>query len=104
MSEVCHISSVLLTVRPDEIDRVSAAVGEFEAAEVALADQSGKIIVTMETANERHIADALNAMAVMPGVVSAALVYHEIDYGPDGAGNQPASGNQEEGDHGSLTS
>lgn len=58
-------------------------IAAIPEAEVALADPSGKIIVTLETSDEGAIVDAMHAIERMRGVVSAALVYHQADSATD---------------------
>ena len=84
MPETSHISSLLLRARPERIDDVVRAIGALPAAEVHATDPAGRIIVTLETESEAVIVDAMNRIHTIDGVVSAALVYHEIDTEPDG--------------------
>lgn len=79
MPDTTHISSLLLRAEPARLAEVTSAIAARKAAEVALSDPSGKIIVTLETDNEAEIVDHLNALSLLDGVVSAALVYHQTD-------------------------
>lgn len=77
MSDQVHISSIVVTADPGRLDTVEPAIAAFPVAEVALADPSGKLIVTLESPDEAQMVDALTQIQLLPGVVSAALVYHQ---------------------------
>ncbi len=79
MTPAVHISSVLVTARPQLLSDIAATLNEIEIAEVAHVDPLGKVIVTLETSSESEIVQALTDMQVMEGVVNASLVFHQID-------------------------
>lgn len=79
MSEKLHISSLLVTVIPDLVERVAGTIGKMDIAEIAHMDTFGKIIVILETADESVIVDALTEIQLLKGVVSAALVFHHSE-------------------------
>ena len=76
MSEEFHISSVVVTADPRRRAEVEPAITALGIADIAYSDPGGKMIVTLETENERDMVDALTAIQLMPGVASAALAYH----------------------------
>lgn len=78
-----HISSLLVTAKPELMAAVAEAIAREPAAEVAMTDPAGKIVVAMETDSEQAIVDALDRIQVLEGVVSAALVYHQMDEGAE---------------------
>jgi nitrate reductase NapD len=71
-----HVSSLVVRAVPERLADVTRRIGALNAAEVALSDASGKIVVTLETTDEAEIVGAMSAMQHMNGVVSVALVYH----------------------------
>ena len=77
--QTLHISSLLLRAEPARMEQVFTAIKAVPGSDVALSDESGKIIVTLETPSERQIVDALNTLQLIDGVVSAALVFHQAD-------------------------
>lgn len=77
-----HISSLVVTADPARIGTVTGAIAAIPAAEIALSDPSGKLIVTLETPGETEMVRALTDIQLLPGVASAALVYHHADEGP----------------------
>ena len=78
MSKGLHISSLLLRAHPEALERVTEEISSRTGAEAAVTDASGKIIVTLESEDESEIVDCLNDFSLLDGVVSAALVYHEV--------------------------
>lgn len=77
MSKPIHISSIVVTADPDRLDVVEPAILAFDMADIAMRGPGGKLIVTLETEDENSMVGALTDIQLMPGVVSAALVYHQ---------------------------
>ncbi len=48
-------------------------------ADVPEHSADGKLVVLLETVNEGLIMERIGSIENMPGVISAALVYHQID-------------------------
>ncbi len=88
MSGPTHIASLLVHANPDHRSEIETGIKEKPSAEIALSDESGRIIVTLETPSEAEIVQALTEIQLLTGVVSASLVYHQTDYEP----GTPASG------------
>lgn len=79
MTGAVHISSLLVSARPSALDDVEQHLARISIAEVAHIDPQGKIIVTLETEDESAIVQALTDIQLIDGVVSAALVFHQVD-------------------------
>jgi periplasmic nitrate reductase NapD len=73
----CHISSLLVHVRPERQQEAAALIAGLPGVELAQSPKPGKLILTLETANTFEIMERLEAINNMPGVVAAALVYHQ---------------------------
>ena len=73
MSAEFHISSLLVHVRPDFAGAASASIAGLPGAEVHLADDRGRIIVTLESPSEADVLSALDAIQKLPGVLSAGI-------------------------------
>lgn len=76
MSDPVHISSIVVTADPTRLAEVEPAIEAYPIAELAVSGPAGKLIVTLETPDESAMVQALTDIQLMPGVVSAALVYH----------------------------
>ncbi len=76
-----HIASLIAHVRPEQLvalrewlnDKTSTVIHAEIHAETA----QGKLVIVTECEEEKAIADFLDALRGQPGVVNAALVYHE---------------------------
>ncbi len=89
MSQPTHFSSLLVTAQPDALASVATAINAMHSAEIAENDTTSKLIVLMETQTESDIVDGLGQIQLIPGVVSAALVYHQTEDNPDAAAPTP---------------
>lgn len=74
-----HISSMVVLCKPDAIENAVKKIGANPLAEVHAVDESGKIIVVLETPSEQNILDGIQELEQIDGVISATLVYHQID-------------------------
>ncbi|SLN12648.1 assembly protein for periplasmic nitrate reductase [Roseovarius albus] len=85
MTDKTHISSLLVTAKPELIPNVVSDISNMPIAEAAHSDAVGKIIVTLETPDESAIVQALTDIQLLDGVVSAGLVYHHAEALADAA-------------------
>ena len=77
-SEV-HISSLVVHALPEGLERVTAEIAESTCASVEVQDASGKLVVLLETANQKEVLDQIERINKIDGVISASLIYHHID-------------------------
>lgn len=78
MTTNVHISSLVVQARPDRLAEVRDAIA-VRGGDIPADDPNGKLVVVLETDSETKITDFLNEIAVMPGVLSANLVFHHHD-------------------------
>jgi periplasmic nitrate reductase NapD len=74
-----EIASVLVQARPDRLDDVEAGIVAIAGCEVHARDPKGKLVVVIEAANAGALGATLTAIALLPNVFSASLVFHAID-------------------------
>ena len=79
MADEFHVASLLVHALPEKAAAVAAVIEQMPASELHGHSPEGKIIVVVEAGNEQTITDRLNTIQSLPGVLSAALVYHEVD-------------------------
>lgn len=77
-----HISSLLVHARPAAMAEVQAALAALAGVEVHGASPAGKLVVTLETASEGEILARLATIGALDGVLSTALVFHQIEAMP----------------------
>jgi nitrate reductase NapD len=71
-----HLASLVVHARPDEL---GAALTEMRGVEIHAESAAGKMVITLETANDHEIVESMGAIGELPGVLSTALVYQHSD-------------------------
>ena len=79
-----EIASVLVQARPERLADVEAAIAAIAGCEVHARDPKGKLVVVIEAANASALGATLTAIALLPSVFSASLVFHAIDANASG--------------------
>jgi periplasmic nitrate reductase NapD len=74
-----HISSLVVHCRQEAIPSLIGQINALPEADVPEHSPEGKLVVLLETANEAVIMDRISVIEQFPGVISVALVYHQID-------------------------
>jgi nitrate reductase NapD len=74
-----EIASILVQARPDRLDDVEAGIVALSGCEIHGKDPRGKLVVVVDAPNAGSLGATLNAIAVLPHVHSASLVFHAID-------------------------
>ncbi|MDR7036009.1 nitrate reductase NapD [Methylobacterium sp. BE186] len=73
-----HVSGLVVHVRPERAAGARAALECMPGVEIH-AEAAGKLIVTLETDSDAEIVTSLNAISLLDGVMSAALVFHHFE-------------------------
>ena len=74
-----EIASVLVQARPQCLTQVEAAILAIGGCEIHARDPKGKLVVVIEAASAGALGATLTAIALLPNVFSASLVFHAID-------------------------
>jgi nitrate reductase NapD len=74
-----EIASVLVQARPERLDDVVAAITALAGCEIHARDPKGKLVVVIETSSAGAVGSTLNAIALLPNVFAASLVFHAND-------------------------
>lgn len=77
-----NICGVLVHAHPDRESDVAAAIARLEGAELHRTVPDGRMVVTVEDTAESSAGDTVLALHRLPGVLSAALVYHHFEPDP----------------------
>jgi nitrate reductase NapD len=85
-----HISSLVVHGKPAEIDAIRQAIEALPGAEVHGVGPTGKMVVTLETTVEQDILSRISDINLIDGVMSASLIYHQVD-GPPGDNGEGVS-------------
>jgi nitrate reductase NapD len=79
-----HIASLLIHARPELFEAVKANLRLLDGLELHQESPLGKLVVVLETEHEQQILERIEQINNLPGVLNAALVYHEL-LSPEGA-------------------
>ncbi|PJG59749.1 chaperone NapD [Aeromonas cavernicola] len=74
-----HISSLVVLTQPTQCQQLAQQITTLAGAEVHAISEEGKLVVTLEGEGQGAIMSAIDAIQAMPGVLSAALIYHQFD-------------------------
>ena len=74
-----NICGVLVHAMPAVADEVAAALENLPGVELHMRADAGRLIVTIEDTDQTSAVDGLAKIHALPGVVSAALVYHQFE-------------------------
>jgi nitrate reductase NapD len=78
-----NITSIILGVAPNDATEVSALLKAIDGVEVHAIAEDGRMIVTIESGDEDNTSNTFEMIRQLPGVISAALVYHQYESDPD---------------------
>ncbi|WP_417458998.1 chaperone NapD [Kordiimonas sp.] len=73
-----HISSAVVLARPDRVEPVIKAITDFAETEVH-AHEGGRIVLVMEGRSTRDLGDRLASIALIPGVITANMVFEHVE-------------------------
>lgn len=78
MAATLHIASLLVHARPELFEAVKANLRHLDGLELHQESPLGKLVVVLETEHENQILQRIDQITALPGVLNAALVYHEL--------------------------
>ncbi len=78
MSNLC-ISSLVVRTRPAMLASVGDRISAMPEAEVYGKHEDGRLVVVLDTANNRKAADMITDIQNQPDILSATLIYQYDD-------------------------
>ncbi|MFK8333071.1 chaperone NapD [Pseudomonas sp. BJa5] len=85
MDDALHIASLVVLARPELLNAVKANLRLLDDVELHQESAAGKLVVVLEARHEQQILQRIEQINNLPGVLNAALIYHEL---LDSAGEQ----------------
>lgn len=82
-SGVLNISSVIVHAKPGVVDVVRVSLAAVAGVEIHAVSDEGKIIVTIESADESAMVRAFEIVSTLDNVMSASMVYHQTESDPE---------------------
>ncbi|MCQ4241880.1 chaperone NapD [Stutzerimonas stutzeri] len=77
-NEALHIASLLVHCRPELLDAVKRNLALLPGLELHQESAAGKVVVVLEAEHESRILGTIDHIQQLPGVLNAALIYHEL--------------------------
>ena len=74
-----HIASLVVRCRPERLQEAQAAISAMPAIEVPASNDHTKMVVLLEMTDESELLGGISRIESTPGVVSATLVFHQVD-------------------------
>ena len=78
-----NISSAIIHALPRDVAVVKAGLAALSGVEVQAISPEGKIIVTIESADDSSNIATYQLIGQLDGVMSAAMVFHQTESEPD---------------------
>ena len=73
------ISGVLVKAYPENINTIEKVISQMDGVEVHGNNEDGRIVITVEQESANNISDTLVEIQDVPGVLSAAMIYHQFE-------------------------
>lgn len=75
-SQALNITGILVAAQPGQTEQLTALLAAMPGVEIHAATPEGRMVVTVERASDAEMTAAFDDINRLPGVLSAALVYH----------------------------
>ncbi|TKB47401.1 chaperone NapD [Thalassotalea mangrovi] len=72
-----HVASFVAQVVPAAIDQVCEKIAALPGGEVHIQSHQGKLVFTLEASSDKQIAQQMDLLKDIAGVLSLAPVYHQ---------------------------
>ena len=74
-----NISGVLVKAYPENLVTIEKTLSTMSGVEVHGNNKDGRIVITVEDVSANNITDTLVQIQDVPGVLSAAMIYHQFE-------------------------
>jgi len=74
-----NISGVLVKAYPENLVTIQETLATMNGVEVHGNNDDGRIVITVEDVSANNISDTLVEIQSVPGVLSAAMIYHQFE-------------------------
>ena len=78
-----HISSLIVHAKPGADALFRTQIATLDGVELHAVAGDGRMIVTMESVDDAAIRITYEAIERLDGVLSVAMVYHQVESDPD---------------------
>ena len=84
-----YIAGLVVTARPERLSAVRTALARLPGAEIHAVDERGKLVLTLEAANDGRIADLMLHIPDIPGVLTCDLAHYHGEAAAQTPGDEP---------------
>ena len=77
--DTSHIASLMVQAWPDHLSEVTPLLNAIPGVEVHASEANGRMVVTVESDSDARLLDAISSIERTEHVVTASLVYHQIE-------------------------
>ncbi len=74
-----NISGVIVHSKPENLGGVQQRLTALPGVEVHAVGDDGRMVVTVEESSDSKMADTVNGLQDLDGVIAAAMVYHHFE-------------------------
>lgn len=74
-----NISGVLVKAYPENMINIETTLSSIAGVEIHGNNEDGRIVITVEDETANKISDTLVQIQGVPGVLSAAMIYHQFE-------------------------
>ena len=74
-----NISGVVVHSRPEKVTTVEQQLNALPGVEIHAIGDDGRMVVTVEEGSDRQMADTVNGLQHLEGVIAASMVYHHFE-------------------------
>ena len=74
-----NISGVIVKAYPEQILSIEKVLTTMDGVEVHGNNEDGRIVITVEQEGANSLSDTLVEIQDVPGVLSAAMIYHQFE-------------------------
>jgi len=85
------ISGLVVHAHPDRVEQVRAHLVDLEGVAIHAVSDEGRMVITVDVADDHVAADTLMEMQKQEGVLSASLIYNDFE---NNSGQSPAEKEQ----------
>ncbi|MCH1929615.1 chaperone NapD [Shewanella sp. A25] len=79
MSQEYHVTSLVVHAAPHALQQVEVSIAALKGCDIYAVTKEGKLVVTLEGHSQKAILDNVEAINALTGVLSASLIYHQVD-------------------------
>lgn len=74
-----NISGVIVHSRPAMVEALKVQLATIPGVEIHAVGADGRMVVTVEESSDRRMADTVNSLQDLEGVIAASMVYHHFE-------------------------